>query len=63
MAFAVTPADHRQLGVPGRALRGLPPGPAGRRDVGQMFISFLPGTTSAELVFPPGKVIMDDGGC
>jgi len=27
-----------------------------------MFISFLPGTTSAELVFRPGKVIMNDGG-
>jgi hypothetical protein len=52
-------------GVPGRAdpLKGLPPGPAGRRDGGQMFVSFLPGTTSAELVFRPGKVIMNDGGC
>ena len=29
---------------------------------GQMFISFLPGTTWAELVFRPGMVIMNDGG-
>jgi hypothetical protein len=48
---------------PGPSLEGLPPGPAGRRDGGQMFISFLRGTTSAELVFRPGKVIMNDGGC
>jgi hypothetical protein len=40
-------------------LRGLPVG--GMTD--EMFIPLLPGTTWAVLIFGPGKVIMNDGGC